>query len=67
MPQLRRSDQGFVASSLAIALISLLLGTGAAVVAVKSVVTSYGANDTVAVQTGPSGPVDPAKVITYGG
>ena len=67
MPQLRRSDQGFVASSLAIALISLLLGTGAAVVAVKSVVTSYGANDTVAVQTGPSSPVDPAKVITYGG
>ena len=67
MPQPRRSDQGLVATSLAIAVISVLMGAGAAVLAVKSVVNSYGANDQVAVQTGPSSPVDPGKVITYGG
>ena len=67
MPQFRRSDQGFVVSSLIVAMLSLLLGVGAAILAVQSVVSSYQATDQVAVQTGPSNAIDPAKVITYGG
>ena len=67
MPLPRPSDAGFVMPTLAIAILSLLLGGGAAVVAVESVVSSYGSNDQVAVQTGPKDVLDPAKVITYGG
>lgn len=67
MLQLRRSDQGFVVSSLIVAMLSLLLGVGAALLAVQSVVSSYQATDQVAVRTGPSSAIDPAKVITYGG
>jgi hypothetical protein len=63
----RRVDEGFVLPTLAIALLSLVLGGGAAVVAVQSVVNSYGANDQVAVQTGPKNVLDPSQVITYGG
>jgi hypothetical protein len=63
----RRVDEGFVLPTLAIALLSLVLGGGAAVVAVQSVVDSYGANDQVAVQTGPKNVLDPSQVITYGG
>ena len=63
----RRADEGFVVPTLAIALLSLLLGGGAAVLAVQAVVNSYGANDQVAVQTGPHNPLDPTAVITYGG
>jgi hypothetical protein len=66
--QLRRhADEGFVLPTLAIAALSLLLGGGAAVIAVDAVVNSYGANDQVAVQTGPKNVLDPAAVITYGG
>jgi len=67
MPLPRPSDAGFVMPTLAIAILSLLLGGGAAVVAVESVVSSYGSNDQVAVQTGPKDVLDPARVITYGG
>ena len=63
----RRADDGFVLPTIAIALLSLLLGGGAAVVAVQSVVNSYGSNDKVAVQTGPKDVLDPTQVITYGG
>ncbi|HEY5246985.1 MAG TPA: hypothetical protein VIJ15_00840 [Dermatophilaceae bacterium] len=63
----RRADDGFIVPTIAIALLSLLLGGGAAVVAVQSVVNSYGSNDKVAVQTGPKDVLDPTQVITYGG
>lgn len=67
MPLRRRSEEGFVASTLAIAVISLVMGGGAAILAVKAVVNSYGANDVVAVQTGPANVLDPGKVLNYGG
>jgi hypothetical protein len=67
MPLPRRADDGFVLPTIAIALLSLALGGGAAVVAVNAVVSSYGANDQVAVQTGPKDVVDPGAVISYGG
>lgn len=63
----RRADAGSVVPTLAIGLLSLALGVGAAVVAVNSVVASYGSNDQVAIQTGPKDVLDPASVITYGG
>ena len=67
MPLHLRSDAGLIPSTLAIALLSLLLGGGAAILAVKTVVNSYGANDQVAVQTGPGNVLDPGKIIPYGG
>jgi hypothetical protein len=67
MPLFRRADNGFVLSTLAIALLSVLLGAGAAILSVRAVVTSYSANDQVAVQNGPANPLDPSKVIHYGG
>ncbi|NMM22530.1 MAG: hypothetical protein HHJ11_03335 [Phycicoccus sp.] len=67
MPLPRPSTAGFVLPTLAIAILSLALGGGAAFVAVESVVSSYGANDQVAIQTGPKDVLDPASVITYGG
>jgi hypothetical protein len=68
MPKLRRSDdQGFIVSSLIVAILSVLLGGGVAALAAKSVVNSYQSTDKVAVQTGPGSPIDPSKVITYGG
>ena len=67
MPLHPRSDAGLIPNTLAIALISLLLGGGAAILAVKTVVNSYGANDQVAVQTGPANVLDPGKIIPYGG
>lgn len=63
----RRADDGFVLPTLVIALLSLVLGGGAAVVAVDAVVSSYGSNDKVAVQTGPKDVIDPGTVIGYGG
>jgi hypothetical protein len=59
-------DRGAV-GSVVIAVLSLVLGGGAAVAAVAAVVSSTAPNDSRAVQTGPKEPVDPAKVITYGG
>lgn len=67
MPLTRRDDAGFVVPTLVIAFLSLVLGGGAAVVAVGAVVASYGSNDQVAVQTGPKDVLDPASVIPYGG
>lgn len=68
MSKLRRSDDhGFVASSLIVATLSVLLGGGAAILAATSVVNSYESTDQVAVQTGPSSAIDPANVIPYGG
>jgi hypothetical protein len=67
MPLHRHSADGFVLPTIAIALLSLALGGGAAVVAVNSVVSSYGSNDKVAVQTGPKDVIDPGAVISYGG
>lgn len=67
MPLHRRSADGFVMPTLAIALLSLALGGGAAVLAVDAVVSSYGSNDQVAVQTGPKDVLDPGLVISYGG
>jgi hypothetical protein len=63
----RRADDGFVLPTLVVVLLSLALGGGAAVVAVDSVISSYGSNDQVAVQSGPKDIVDPGTVISYGG
>ncbi len=51
---------------LVIALLSVLLGGGAATVAASSVVNSNAPDDTVAVKTGPKTTVEPSAVITYG-
>jgi hypothetical protein len=67
MPLPRRSDAGFVLPTLAVALLSLMLGGGAAVVAVSSVISSFGSNDKVAVQTGPKDVLAPEAIISYGG
>ena len=66
MPMPRRSDQGFVASTLAIGVLSLVMGGGAAILAVEALVNSAGPNDQVAVQNGPSSPIDPTKILIYG-
>jgi hypothetical protein len=66
MPLPRRSDQGLIASTLAIGVISLVLGGGAAILAVQSVINSAAPNDQVAVQNGPSSPIDPQKILIYG-
>jgi len=63
----RRSDAGFATPMLAIALLSLVLGGGAAFAAVSSVVSSYGSDDQAAVKTGPKDVVDPQRIFTYGG
>lgn len=63
----RRDDTGFVTPLLAVALLSMVLGGGAAVVAVSSVVNSYGADDQTAVQTGLKDIVPPDQIISYGG
>jgi hypothetical protein len=66
MPLPRRSDQGFVASTVAIGALSLLLGGGAAILAVEALVSSASPNDQIAVQNGPNGPVDPTTILVYG-
>ena len=66
MPMPRRSDQGFVASTLAIGVLSLVMGGGAAILAVEALVNSAGPNDQVAVQNGPNSPIDPTKILIYG-
>ncbi len=63
----RRDDAGLVTPMLAVALLSMVLGGGAAVLAVSSVVSSYGADDTTAVQTGLKDIVPPDQIISYGG
>jgi hypothetical protein len=66
MPLPRRTDQGFVASTLAIGVLSLVLGGGAAILAVQAVISSASPNDQVAVQNGPNSPIDPQKILIYG-
>lgn len=61
-----RRDRGAV-SALLIALGCVLLGGGAAAVAVTAVVTSSGPNDSGAVLNGPTQPVSPTEIIRYGG
>lgn len=63
----RRKDAGFVTPTLAVALLSMVLGGGAAVAAVSSVVNSYGADDQGAVQTGLKDIVPPDQIVSYGG
>ena len=63
----RGSESGFILPTIAIALLSLLLGGGAAVLAVSSVVNSAGASDQVAVQSGPKDILPPDAIISYGG
>lgn len=58
-------DPGAV-NSVAIALLSLVLGMGAAGAAVAAVL-SAAPDDASAVQTGPSEQVDPGTIINYGG
>lgn len=52
---------------MAIAVLSLVLGVGAAGAAVAAVVSSVAPDDTKAVQTGPADVVDPSAIIHYGG
>ena len=61
-----RRDRGAV-SGLLIALACVLLGSGAAAVAVTAVVTASGPNDSGAVLNGPQEPVSPTEIIRYGG
>lgn len=61
-----RRDRGAV-SGLLIALACVLLGTGAAAVAVTAVVTASGPDDSGAVLNGPQQPVSPTEIIRYGG
>jgi hypothetical protein len=63
---LGRRDRGAV-SGLLIGLACVLLGTGAAAVAVTAVVTATGPDDSGAVLNGPQQPVSPTEIIRYGG
>ena len=63
---LGRRDRGAV-SGLLIVLACVLLGNGAAAVAVTAVVTATGPNDSGAVLNGPQQPVSPTEIIRYGG
>ena len=65
-PNAGRRDRGAV-SGLLIGLACVLLGTGAAAVAVTAVVTASGPNDSGAVLNGPQQPVSPTEIIRYGG
>ena len=65
-PNAGRPDRGAV-SGLLIGLACVLLGTGAAAVAVTAVVTASGPNDSGAVLNGPQQPVSPTEIIRYGG
>jgi hypothetical protein len=50
-----------------IAVLSLVLGVGAAAAAVAAVISSVAPDDARAVQTGPADIVDPSAIIHYGG
>lgn len=54
-------------NGVAIAVLSLILGAGAATAAVAAVVASVAPDDTEAVQTGPADIVEPGAIIHYGG
>ncbi|GGN05029.1 hypothetical protein GCM10009721_35610 [Terrabacter tumescens] len=61
-----RRDRGAVSGAI-IGVICVVLGGGAAAVAVTTVVSTSGPNDSRAVETGPRSPVEPSQVIQYGG
>ena len=61
-----RPDRGAV-SGLLIGLACVVLGGGAAAVALIAVVTATGPDDSGAVLNGPQQPVSPTEIIRYGG
>ena len=63
----RRNERGEVRSAVAVTLLSIVLGGGAATAAVLAVVNTQAPDDTAAVQNGLQDLVDPATVIPYGG
>lgn len=63
---MQRRDRGAV-PQIAIALLSLVLGMGAAAAAVTAVLSSTAPDDSRAVQTGPTELLGPAAVLNYGG
>ena len=54
-------------NGVAITVLSLVLGAGAAGAAVAAVVSAVAPDDTKAVQTGPADIVEPTAIIHYGG
>ncbi|HET8766172.1 hypothetical protein RKE38_19050 [Phycicoccus sp. M110.8] len=67
MKLLRRTERGEISSALAVTLLSIVIGGGAATAAVVTVVSTQGPQDSVAVQNGRQNPVDPSTLIPYGG
>lgn len=67
MHKFGRNESGSVKASAAIALLSIVLGGGAAIAATAAVVSSFGPKDSQAIKTGPQTALDPNQVITYGG
>lgn len=63
----RRNERGEVRSAVAVTLLSIVLGGGAATAAVLAVVNTQAPDDTAAVQNGEQDLIDPATVIPYGG
>lgn len=63
----RRNERGEASSAIAVTLLSIVLGGGAATAAVLTVVNTQAPDDTAAVQNGEQDLVDPATVIAYGG
>ena len=67
MKLLRRTERGEISSALAVTLLSIVIGGGAATAAVVHVVSTQGPQDIVAVQNVRQNPVDPSTLIPYGG
>ena len=63
----RRNERGEMSSAVAVTLLSIVLGGGAATAAVLTVLNTQAPDDTAAVQNGQQDLVDPATVIPYGG
>ncbi len=60
-------ERGAIAATFIVVVLSALVGGGVAWGAVSAVVSSTAPDDSSAVRNGPSQPVDPTRVITYGG
>jgi hypothetical protein len=60
-------ERGAVVATFIVIVLSALVGGGVAWGAISAVVSSTAPNDSTAVQNGPSQPVDPTQVISYGG
>jgi hypothetical protein len=63
----RRDERGFVIPALAVTLLCVVLGGGAATAAIFAVLSLQGPNDSSAVTHGHQDLVDPGSVIPYGG